>query len=174
MATGLLQFDLRHSSARKQGYLFAGVGIYPTGALINHSCRPNAVQVFDGASIQFRAVERIAEGLHPTHLYVGPPNPGVLIQPRLPWSVCILHYGLFYRPQLPCLRLPIASTTDGLWSILWECLESTRTNTKTSSQRLSEDPSGGVRTLFDSSSAALMSPDLVAGRAGDCHQLSGR
>ena len=40
----------------------AGVGIYPMGALINHSCRPNAVQSFDGAAIRFVAVCDIAPG----------------------------------------------------------------------------------------------------------------
>lgn len=31
-----------------------GVGLYPLGALINHSCRPNCVQTFAGRNIVFR------------------------------------------------------------------------------------------------------------------------
>lgn len=31
-----------------------GVGIYPLGALINHSCTPNCVQSFEGPKIVFR------------------------------------------------------------------------------------------------------------------------
>ena len=42
----------------------AGVGLYPIGALINHACQPNAVQVFDGATILFRAVKSISPGPH--------------------------------------------------------------------------------------------------------------
>lgn len=32
----------------------AGIGLYPTGAMVNHNCRPNAVQSFVGAAIVFR------------------------------------------------------------------------------------------------------------------------
>jgi SET and MYND domain-containing protein len=31
-----------------------GVGLYPLGALINHSCRPNCAQSFQGPAIVFR------------------------------------------------------------------------------------------------------------------------
>jgi hypothetical protein len=31
-----------------------GVGLYPLGALINHSCRPNCMQTFTGRNIVFR------------------------------------------------------------------------------------------------------------------------
>eukprot|EP00878_Enallax_costatus_P011592 GHUV01012100.1.p2 GENE.GHUV01012100.1~~GHUV01012100.1.p2 ORF type:complete len:544 (+),score=225.45 GHUV01012100.1:895-2526(+) len=33
-----------------------GVGIYPLGALINHSCQPNCVQSFEGPNIVFRSL----------------------------------------------------------------------------------------------------------------------
>jgi hypothetical protein len=31
-----------------------GVGLYPLGALVNHSCRPNCAQSFQGPNIVFR------------------------------------------------------------------------------------------------------------------------
>jgi hypothetical protein len=31
-----------------------GVGLYPLGALVNHSCRPNCMQTFSGRNIVFR------------------------------------------------------------------------------------------------------------------------
>jgi hypothetical protein len=39
-----------------------GVGIYPTAALINHSCDPNADLNFYGDSVIVRAIRNIAEG----------------------------------------------------------------------------------------------------------------
>lgn len=46
-----------------------GVGLYPTGAMVNHSCRPNAVQSFDGGAIVFRAVRPIKPGKEVTISY---------------------------------------------------------------------------------------------------------
>ena len=40
----------------------AGIGMYPLGALVNHSCKPSAVQVFRGRTMQFRALEDLASG----------------------------------------------------------------------------------------------------------------
>lgn len=40
----------------------AGIGIYPLGALVNHSCKPSAVQVFRGRTMQFRALEDLPSG----------------------------------------------------------------------------------------------------------------
>ena len=47
----------------------AGIGLYPLGALANHSCKPSAVQVFRGRTMQIRALEDLESGqevrLHP-------------------------------------------------------------------------------------------------------------
>lgn len=42
--------------------VFVGVGIYPTVALVNHSCDPNADLNFYGDSVVVRAIRNIAEG----------------------------------------------------------------------------------------------------------------
>eukprot|EP00798_Chlamydomonas_sp_ICE-L_P020441 gene20441-27230_t len=47
-----------------------GVGIYPLGALVNHSCEPNCMQSFKGAAIQFRAVRGIEAGDQITISYI--------------------------------------------------------------------------------------------------------
>ena len=39
-----------------------GVGVYPSAALVNHSCRPNTVAVFDGRELRLRAVQSISSG----------------------------------------------------------------------------------------------------------------
>lgn len=38
-----------------------GVGLYPTAALINHSCRPNCIAIFDGVDSVIRAIEPIQQ-----------------------------------------------------------------------------------------------------------------
>ena len=38
----------------------AGVGIYDNACLINHSCVPNSVAIFEGSKIQIRAIKEIA------------------------------------------------------------------------------------------------------------------
>ena len=48
----------------------AGIGLYPNGALINHSDAPNAVQVFKGRRIQFRAVRDTPAGDEITITYI--------------------------------------------------------------------------------------------------------
>lgn len=50
--------------------LDAGIGIYPQGAMLNHSCTPNAVQSFDGKRIVFRAVAPIPAGHEAAIAYV--------------------------------------------------------------------------------------------------------
>ena len=50
--------------------LGAGVGIYPLGAMLNHSCTPNAMQSFSGSRIVFRAVQHIPSGAEATIAYV--------------------------------------------------------------------------------------------------------
>jgi hypothetical protein len=39
-----------------------GVAIYGVPSLVNHSCSPNAVATFDGATLQLRAIRSIAAG----------------------------------------------------------------------------------------------------------------
>ena len=48
----------------------AGVGLFPTGALINHSCTPNTMQSFQGQHITFTAVQDIAAGSEITISYI--------------------------------------------------------------------------------------------------------
>ena len=47
-----------------------GVGLYPLGAAVNHSCRPNCMQGFRGSRIQFRALREILPGEEVTISYV--------------------------------------------------------------------------------------------------------
>eukprot|EP00775_Hariotina_reticulata_P013528 gene13528-biopygen15414 len=47
-----------------------GVGLYPRGALINHSCSPNCVQSFAGSRIVFRSLCQIPSGVQLTISYV--------------------------------------------------------------------------------------------------------
>ena len=47
-----------------------GVGLYPVGAMLNHSCTPNAMQSFAGRRIIFRAMQPIAAGQEATISYV--------------------------------------------------------------------------------------------------------
>ncbi|KAI8994584.1 hypothetical protein BDB01DRAFT_841026 [Pilobolus umbonatus] len=46
-----------------------GEGTYPVASLFNHSCRPNAIVIFDGALANIRAIEDIAEGSEITIAY---------------------------------------------------------------------------------------------------------
>ena len=47
-----------------------GVGLYPVGAMLNHSCMPNAMQSFVGRRIVFRALQPTAVGQEATISYV--------------------------------------------------------------------------------------------------------
>ncbi|CAL8470855.1 g10397 [Coccomyxa elongata] len=47
-----------------------GVGIFPLGAMLNHSCTPNTMQSFTGSRIVFRAVQHIPAGAEATIAYV--------------------------------------------------------------------------------------------------------
>jgi SET and MYND domain-containing protein len=47
-----------------------GIGLYPTAALLNHSCSPNCVVVFDGTKIKVRAIQNVAVGEEVTIPYV--------------------------------------------------------------------------------------------------------
>ena len=46
------------------------MGLYPVGAMVNHSCTPNAMQSFAGRRIAFRAIRPIAAGDEVTISYV--------------------------------------------------------------------------------------------------------
>ena len=62
----------------------SGVGLYPTGALVNHSRDFNAVQSFDGAVIRFAAVRPITAGEEVTISYLDLKcsRPGAVASPR--------------------------------------------------------------------------------------------
>ncbi|KAI8886398.1 SET domain-containing protein [Backusella circina FSU 941] len=47
-----------------------GEGTYPIASLFNHSCRPNAVVMFDGALAEIHAIENIESGTEITISYV--------------------------------------------------------------------------------------------------------
>lgn len=48
----------------------AGVGLYPKGALINHSSTPNTMQTFQGQQICFQALQPVQEGTEVTISYI--------------------------------------------------------------------------------------------------------
>ena len=48
----------------------AGVGLFPTGALINHSCTPNAMQSFRQQQVTFKALQPIVPGAEITISYI--------------------------------------------------------------------------------------------------------
>ena len=48
----------------------AGVGLFPIGALINHSCSPDAMQSFQGQQVTFTALQDIAPGAEITISYI--------------------------------------------------------------------------------------------------------
>ncbi|KAI7864345.1 hypothetical protein BDF14DRAFT_1732371 [Spinellus fusiger] len=53
------------------GQLFTiGEGTYPVASLFNHSCRPNAIVLFDGALLKIKAIEEIEKGEEITIAYV--------------------------------------------------------------------------------------------------------
>ena len=47
-----------------------GVGLFPTGALINHSCTPNVMQSFQQQQVTFTALQPIAAGTEITISYI--------------------------------------------------------------------------------------------------------
>lgn len=47
-----------------------GVGLFPTGALINHSCTPNAMQSFRQQQVTFKALQPIVPGAEITISYI--------------------------------------------------------------------------------------------------------
>eukprot|EP00026_Physarum_polycephalum_P007780 Phypoly_transcript_07846.p1 GENE.Phypoly_transcript_07846~~Phypoly_transcript_07846.p1 ORF type:complete len:479 (+),score=56.38 Phypoly_transcript_07846:141-1577(+) len=47
-----------------------GVGLYPLAALINHSCSPNSVAVFEGPRVYIRAIQNIKAGEEITVSYI--------------------------------------------------------------------------------------------------------
>ena len=49
-------------SLTRKKHSCAGIGIYPLGALVNHSCKPTTVQVLRGRTVQFRALQDLPSG----------------------------------------------------------------------------------------------------------------
>jgi len=47
-----------------------GIGLYPVAALINHSCVPNSVAVFEGTTVSIRAIQPIAPDEEVTISYI--------------------------------------------------------------------------------------------------------
>lgn len=47
-----------------------GVGLYPVISIINHSCHPNCILLFEGKQAYIRAIEEISEGTEVTVSYV--------------------------------------------------------------------------------------------------------
>eukprot|EP00002_Diphylleia_rotans_P009789 TRINITY_DN2013_c0_g1_i1.p1 TRINITY_DN2013_c0_g1~~TRINITY_DN2013_c0_g1_i1.p1 ORF type:complete len:547 (+),score=83.74 TRINITY_DN2013_c0_g1_i1:19-1659(+) len=47
-----------------------GIGLYPQIALMNHSCEPNCVAVFDGTTVSVRALKDIQQGQELTLSYI--------------------------------------------------------------------------------------------------------
>ncbi len=40
----------------------AGLALYRTASLLNHSCQPNCVSLFDGTRLSIRSIEKISQG----------------------------------------------------------------------------------------------------------------
>ncbi|GIL73817.1 hypothetical protein Vretifemale_3919 [Volvox reticuliferus] len=47
-----------------------GIALYPTGALVNHSCNPNTVQTFRGRTLLLKALKALAPGDEITIAYI--------------------------------------------------------------------------------------------------------
>ena len=60
------QFSILDDSSRTA----VGAGCYPRAAMLNHSCAPNCVLTYDGASVQIRTLREVAAGEELTHSYV--------------------------------------------------------------------------------------------------------
>jgi SET and MYND domain-containing protein len=53
-----------------------GIGLYPVAALINHSCAPNSVAVFEGTTVSIRALQHIPAGeeISISYIEIGAPT----------------------------------------------------------------------------------------------------
>ncbi|XP_073484122.1 histone-lysine N-methyltransferase SMYD3 [Aquarana catesbeiana] len=60
-----------------------GVGLYPSMSLLNHSCDPNCVIVFEGTCLQLRSVKKILKGEELTISYIDVKMPTHLRQVQL-------------------------------------------------------------------------------------------
>jgi len=56
----------------KRGLQSLAVGIFPNAAMLNHSCKPNAVAINNGTTLNVRALRPIAEGDEICITYVSP------------------------------------------------------------------------------------------------------
>ena len=72
-----------------------GIGCYPRAALLNHSCAPNCVLVFDGACVRVRTICNVAEGEELLVSYVD------LLRPTTARQM-VLRYG--YGFECVCTR----------------------------------------------------------------------
>ncbi|CAO3597849.1 unnamed protein product [Absidia cylindrospora] len=57
-------------SVQDEHLFVVGEGIYPVASFFNHSCRPNAAAVFDGALLMIKAIEPISPGEEITLAYI--------------------------------------------------------------------------------------------------------
>ncbi|XP_068088168.1 histone-lysine N-methyltransferase SMYD3 isoform X2 [Hyperolius riggenbachi] len=65
-----------------------GVGLYPSMSLLNHSCDPNCVIVFEGTCLQLRTVKKITKGQEMTISYIDVKMPTHQRQAQLNRQYC--------------------------------------------------------------------------------------
>ncbi|XP_063773876.1 histone-lysine N-methyltransferase SMYD3 isoform X2 [Pseudophryne corroboree] len=65
-----------------------GVGVYPSMSLLNHSCDPNCVIVFEGTCLHLRTVKEIAKGEELTISYIDVKMPSHLRQMQFQRQYC--------------------------------------------------------------------------------------
>ncbi|KAL0086108.1 hypothetical protein F4703DRAFT_1980532 [Phycomyces blakesleeanus] len=66
----LCWFQCNNFSIQDNQMFTIGEGTYPVASLFNHSCRPNAVAMFDGALLNIRAIVDIPSGEEVTIAYI--------------------------------------------------------------------------------------------------------
>eukprot|EP01062_Namystynia_karyoxenos_P078183 TRINITY_DN8004_c2_g1_i1.p1 TRINITY_DN8004_c2_g1~~TRINITY_DN8004_c2_g1_i1.p1 ORF type:complete len:541 (+),score=128.17 TRINITY_DN8004_c2_g1_i1:73-1695(+) len=68
----LMQFEVNCYGIAPR-FVSVGEGVYPRAAVFNHSCRPNAMAVFDGVRLRVHTIEHVAPGteLCITYCFVG-------------------------------------------------------------------------------------------------------
>ena len=82
----------------------AGVGCYPLGALLNHSCAPNCIAALDGTSLRVRTLCEVPAGTELCHSYVELTEPTIERQRHL-----AAQYGVDCR----CRRCVDFGALDG-------------------------------------------------------------
>ncbi|KAI8365904.1 uncharacterized protein BYT42DRAFT_600671 [Radiomyces spectabilis] len=91
----LCRFKCNNFGIHDDQLSIVGEGTYPIGSLLNHSCRPNAVVMFDGALMIIRAIEDIPAGQEVTIAYVDAAHSRIYRQKALQEK---------YMFQCSCLR----------------------------------------------------------------------